>query len=92
MSENIIEDNMKKLLEAIKQSLEILYETTEIFMGNPFDLIEIDMSKIPRNCFFVSSHHINKGEMFKVNDGELKRSLYEFIEEFPDRVFRGEKY
>lgn len=84
--------NMEKLLEAIKQFSETLYEATEIFMGNPFDLIEIDMSKIPRNCFFISSHHINKGEMFKVNDGELKRSLYKFIEEFPDRVFRGEKY
>ena len=88
----MIDYNMEKLLEAIKQLSETLYKTSEIFMGNPFDLIEMDMSKIPRNCFFVSSHHINKGEMFKVNDGELKRSLYEFIEEFPDRVFRGEKY
>ena len=88
----MIDCNMEKLLESIKQFSETLYETTEIFMGNPFDLIEIDMSKIPCNCFFISSHHINKGEMFKVNDGELKRSLYEFIEEFPDRVFRGKKY
>jgi hypothetical protein len=83
--------SVEKLLEAIKQFSETLYEITNIFLGNPSDLIEIDMSKIPSNCFFISDQHINKGEMLKIENGELKRSLYEFIEEHPDRVFRGKK-
>ena len=87
----MLENETKKLLEAIKQLSETLYEATEIFMGNPFDLIEIDMSKIPSNCFFISSQYMEKGKIYKVEDGELKRSLYEFIEKYPDRVFRGKK-
>jgi hypothetical protein len=83
--------SVEKLLEAIKQFSETLYEITNIFLGNPYDLIEIDMSKIPSNCFFISNKYINKGEMLKIEDGELKRNLYEFIGEHPDRVFRGKK-
>lgn len=87
----MLENETKKLLEAVKQFSETLYEATEIFMGNPSDLIEIDMSKIPSNCFFISSQYMEKGKMYKVEDGDLKRSLYEFIEKYPDRVFRGKK-
>ena len=82
---------MNNLLEAIKQFSETLYQATEIFIGNPFDLTEIDMSKIPSHCFFVSDIHIEKGTMYHVKDGDLKRGLYEFIEEYPDRVFRGKR-
>lgn len=88
----MIEHSMNKFLEAVEQFCEHIYEATEIFMGNPFDLIEMDMSEIPPNFYFISNHYINKGDMYKIEDGELKRSLYEFIEEHPDRVFRGEKY
>lgn len=83
--------SVEKLLEAIKQINECIYEATEIFIGNPFDLIEIDMTKIPSNCFFISDHCVESGKMFKINDGEFKRSLYGFIDEHPDRVFRGKK-
>lgn len=83
----MIDDKIKNFLELTS---EICYKTTEIFIGNPFDLIEMDMSKIPSNCFFISDYHVNKGEMLKLNDGEIKRDAYKFIKEFPDRVFRGE--
>lgn len=86
-----MEKEMAKFLQRVEKSCENLYKSTEIFMGNHFDLIEIDMSKIPRNCFFISDHCIEKGIMFKVDEGELKRMLYDFIEQHPDRVFRGEK-
>ena len=82
---------MDELLKAIEQFSEHIYEATSIFMGNPFDLIEIDMSEIPNNCYFISDNHIDKGTILQVKDGELKRSLYKFIEECPDRVFRGSK-
>lgn len=80
---------MDRLLKAIEQFSETIYESTEILLGNPIDLIELDMSKIPCNCYLISDNHIEKGTLFKVEDGTLKRSLYEFIEECPDRVFRG---
>ena len=83
--------SLDKLLEAIEQFSERIYEVTEIFFGNPFDLIKMDMSKIPCNCYFVSHYGIDEGKLYKVEDGELKRELYEFIEKHPDRAFRGLK-
>lgn len=81
----------EKLLEAVKQFGEHIYNATEIFMGNPFDLIEIDMSEIPSNCYFISNNYIEKNKMYHVTDGELKKALYQFIENYPDRVFKGKK-
>lgn len=82
----------EKLLEAVKQFSEHIYETTEIFMGNPFDLIEIDMSEIPSNCYFISDNCVEKNKMYHVTNDELKRMLYDFIEKYPDRVFKGKKF
>ena len=84
--------SLDKLLEAVEQFNESIYKATNIFLGNPFDLIKIDMNKIPRNCYFISNHNLDLGKMYKVKEGELKRDLYKFIEEHPDRVFRGKKY
>lgn len=81
----------EKLLEAIKQFSEHIYKATQIFLGNPFDLIKMDMSEIPNNCFFISEHSVENGKILKIEDEELKRMLYEFIEEHPDRVFRGKR-
>lgn len=86
-----LEISAEKLLEAVNQFREHIYDATEIFMGNPFDLIEIDMSEIPRNCYFISDNCVEKNKMYHVTDGELKRMLYDFIEKYPDRVFKGEK-
>ena len=86
------ETSAEKLLEAIKQFCEYIYEMSEIFIANPFDLIEIDMSKIPQNCYFMSEHYMDRGKMLRIVDKELKRDLYKFIEEHPDRAFRGEKH
>ena len=84
--------SLDKLLEAVEQFSESVYKATNIFLGNPFDLIKMDMSKIPCNCYFVSDHNLDLGKMYKVEKDELKRDLYKFIEEHPDRVFRGRKY
>lgn len=87
-----LEVSAEKLLEAVKQFNEHVYEATEILMGNPFDLIEIDMSEIPRNCYFISNNNVERNKMYHITDDYLKRELYQFIENHPDRVFRGEKY
>lgn len=60
--EKLIED----LLKSVNKISEHIYENTEIFLGNPFDLIEIDMSEIPYNCVFISDVHMEKGTMCKV--------------------------
>ncbi len=86
-----LEISAEKLLEAAKQFEEHIYEATEIFMGNPFDLIEIDMSEIPSNCYFMSDNCVERNKMYHVTDSELKRMLYDFIEKYPERVFRGKK-
>ena len=86
-----LEISAEKLLEAVKIFSEHIYDATEIFMGNPWDLIEIDMSEFPRNCYFISEQCVEKGKMYHITDGELKRMLYDFIEKYPDRVFRGKK-
>ena len=83
--------SVEKILEAVEQFSEHIYDATEIFMGNPFDLIEINMSEIPSNCYFISNDCVEKNKMYHVIDGELKRRLYDFIEKYPDRVFRGKK-
>ena len=84
--------SLDKLLEAVEQFSECIYKATNIFLGNPFDLIKMDMNEISPNCYFISDHNLDLGKMYKVEEGELKRDLYKFIEEHPDRVFRGKKY
>lgn len=87
-----LEVSAEKLLEAAKQFSEHIYNATEIFMGNPFDLIEIDMSEIPSNCYFISNNNVERNKMYHITDDLIKRELYNFIENYPDRVFKGEKY
>lgn len=86
-----LEVSVEKLLEAVKQFSEHIYDATEIFMGNPFDLIEIDMSEIPSNCYFISENSVERNKMYHITDDYLKRELYNFIENYPDRVFKGKK-
>ena len=83
--------SVEKILEAIKQFSKHIYKATEIFMGNPFDLIEINMSEIPSNYYFISDNCVEKNKMYHVTDDEMKRMLYDFIEKYPDRVFKGKR-
>ena len=87
-----MDDGMNKFLEAVEQFCETIYQSTEILLANPLDLIELDLSSIPCNCYFISDSHVEKGTMLKIEDSPLKRDLYKFIEDFPDRVFRGKKW
>lgn len=86
-----MDDGMRKFLEAVEQFSETVYQSTEILLANPLDLIELDLSSIPCNCYFISDNHVEKDTMLKIEDSPLKRDLYKFIEDFPDRVFRGKK-
>ena len=83
---------MDKFLEAVEQYCEAVYQATYIFLGNPLDLVELDFSEITCNCYFISDSNIERGTILKIEDSPLKRDLYKFIEDFPDRVFRGKKW
>lgn len=85
------EFNLEALKQSIKDFKELVYETTNIFIGNPSDIININMYDIPSNCIFIGLRYFNKGEMYKIENSQLKRSLYEFANEYPDKVFRGKK-
>lgn len=87
-----MDDGMNKLLEAVEQFCETIYQSTEILLANPLDVIALDLSDIPCNCYFISDSHVERGTMLKIEDSPLKRDLYKFIEDFPDRVFRGKKW
>ena len=86
-----LEISLDKLSEAAKQFCEHIYEATEIFFVHPLVAIGMDMSEIPCNCVFISNFNMDEGMIAHVKDGELKKDLYKFIEEHPDRVFRGQK-
>ena len=84
------EVTINQLIEIIKQLSESIYEETLIFVGNPLFLVELDMYEFPSNCYFVSSPYVPKDRVYQPK-GDWKRLWYEFIEEHPDKVFRGKK-
>lgn len=86
-----VDISLDTILKVVEEFDKHIYEATQIFLANPVDLLKINMSVIPRNCVFISNHNMNEGTMAHIKDGELKRDLYKFIEEHPDRVFRGQK-
>ena len=86
-----MEDLLKDLLKSIESFGECLYQISNICLMHPEDLLQINMDEFPDTCFFISDHHMEKGKAFIVKDSELKRMLYEFCTEHPERVFRGRK-
>lgn len=76
--------------ELIKAVGKFDLHTTNIFLGHPLDLLEMDMKQFPSNCYFISEHFTQRGQLLMVKDGELKEELYKFVKNSPDRVFRGE--
>ena len=78
-------DNLIKAVEQFD------LHTTNIFLGHPLDLLEMDMKQFPSDCYFISEYSAKRGELLMVKDGEFKEELYKFIKNNPDRVFRGEE-
>ena len=62
---------------------------SNILIGNPMDLLELDMNEFYVGTYFISSPHLEKGTMLKIVDEDLKYDLIKFCIENEDRVFRG---
>ena len=64
---------------------------TKIFFVHPLDLISMNMSEMPDNTIYISDDNVERGNMYLVQDEELRKQLYIFAKQFPDRVSRGGK-
>lgn len=86
---------MDNLLDALKSAVDKfskdLYDATEICLANPKTLLSMNMSEIPGNIWFISQEHIKDGNVVVITDAGLKREVYKFCEEHPDRFFKGKK-
>lgn len=79
---------LEELLNVCKK---IDYESTQIILGHPSDLLKMDMDKFSAYHYFISNHNLKQGELLLVKDSDLKEMLYEFVKNNPDRVFRGKQ-
>lgn len=86
MNKNNIKNNID---EFIKQFYTIMSKYTNIFVGYPTDLLELDMNDFNSDTYFISDINCEKGKIIKIVDEELKFNLYKFCVEHEDRVFRG---
>lgn len=91
-----VDMKLSDLQKAIDTFSKHLYDATQIFIGHPDTLMVIDYKKIPNNYWFLADHNVEKGQLVLIKDTsgdpttfDLKKSLYEFLEEHPERFFRG---
>ena len=77
-------ENFKKLVDDFD------CRVSQIFLANPETLLGMDMKQFPSNCYFISQPFVKKDEFLMVKDKNLKKELYEFARDNPDRVFQGE--
>lgn len=81
----------KALDELLNACKKIDYESTQIILGNPSDLLKMDMDKFSSYHYFISNHYLKQGELLLVKDSDFKEMLYAFVKNNPDRVFRGKQ-
>ena len=81
----------KALEELLNVCKKIDYESTQIILGNPSDLLKMDMDNFSAYHYFISNHDLEQGKLLLVKDSDLKEMLYEFVKNNPDRVFRGKQ-
>lgn len=79
----------KNDINILNNFYKILSKCSDIFMGNPMDLLELDMNEFYVGTYFISSPHLEKGTMLKIVDEYLKYDLIKFCIENEDRVFKG---
>ena len=85
----MIDNEIIKALKCCAKNID--YDRTQIFLGNPTDLLKMDMNKFASYFYFIPISHLRQGELLLVQDRSLKEELYKFIKESPDKVFRGRK-
>lgn len=64
---------------------------TKIFLVHPLDLISMNMSEMADDTIYISDVNVERNNVYLVQDEELRKQLYTFAKQFPDRVSRGGK-
>lgn len=64
---------------------------TKIFFVHPLDLISMNTSEMPDDTIYISDSNVERNNIYLVQDEELRKQLYAFAKQFPDRVSRGGK-
>ena len=86
---------MSNILDDLQKSIENLsktmYNATKIFLANPNTILKLNLNEIPNSVWFISNINVKEEELSLVINEDLKKELYRFCEENPDRFFRGEK-
>lgn len=68
------------------------YKNAKILLINPLDLLDLHMEDCPQNCYFISKiDQPLHSALMLVEDTDEKKQVWNFIQKFPDRVFRREK-
>lgn len=83
--------SQKVLDELIKAVDKISLCNILVFLGHPSDLIKMNMSELPSDCYFISDCNVTQGELLMIKDEAIKEILYRFAKKYPDKVFRGVK-
>ncbi|MBQ3513449.1 MAG: hypothetical protein IJA32_06580 [Lachnospiraceae bacterium] len=85
---------LKDIIKAIEKLEENLYQTTQIVFINSEDFLigeSVDLNDFPNNIFFICDPNVQKGTVIVLKDGPLKKEMYNFCREHPDRIIRGKK-
>ena len=81
----------KVLNDFVKLVEDIDLKYTKIFFVHPLDLINMNMGDIADDTIYISNIDVKRGNIYLVQDEELRKQLYTFAKQFPDRVSRGGK-
>lgn len=78
-----------EMLNAVKK---MDYDSTVIIFMNPKTILKMDMKDYNSYVYFISMTELELGQaVILKEDSDLKRDMYEFVKEHPDRVWQGEK-
>lgn len=83
---------MENFIKAVNDFSESLYKYITICIANPNTLLKLDMNNFGINIWFLSDITMEEDKIMEVVSGKLKRELYKFCEEHPDRCFKGTRF
>lgn len=83
------DDFIKQLKDSIAQFEEKVYENTCICFIHPETLLQINLDEVPSNVWFISNILVDKWGLYKINDGDFKRFLYEYYSDNEKEVIKG---
>lgn len=85
---NMFLAELKKSVERMK---ELAYQAAIIIYIHPDTLKQFNLSEFEDNVYFIEEPLLNQGDAMTINDESLKREVYNWCVNNPDKVVRGKK-